>query len=54
MKSELISSLLVDFESCKNASVEAKDHFVESNKMIDLAKGVERTIDDVLLTRYAA
>jgi DNA-damage-inducible protein D len=41
-------------ESCRNASIETMNHFVESNKMIDLAKGAMREIDDILLTRYAS
>ena len=41
-------------ESCKAASVEPKDHFVESNKMVGIGSGAEREVGDVLLTRYAA
>ena len=41
-------------ESCRNSSVEIKNHFVESNKMVDLGSGAIREIDDILLTRYAA
>lgn len=40
-------------ESCINAGEAVSDHFVGVNKMIPLAKGATRSIDDVLLTRYA-
>lgn len=40
-------------ESCVNAGEDLLDHFVDANKMISLPKGATRTIDDVLLTRYA-
>ena len=40
-------------ESCKNAGEHIPDHFVDSNKMIDLAKGAQREVDDIALTRYA-
>jgi DNA-damage-inducible protein D len=40
-------------ESCKNAGIPVPDHFVEVNKMIALAKGAQRQVDDVALTRYA-
>lgn len=40
-------------ESCINAGERELDHFVDANKMINLAKGAQRSIDDVLLTRYA-
>lgn len=40
--------------SCKNAGQEPKYHFPDVRKMIDLAKGAVRDVDDVLLTRYAA
>ena len=40
-------------ESCINAGERELDHFVDANKMINLAKGARRSIDDILLTRYA-
>lgn len=39
--------------ACKNAEQEPEDHFVDVNKMIDLAKGAKREVDDIALTRYA-
>lgn len=41
-------------ESCRNASVETKNHFVESNKMVEVGSGATREVDDIILTRYAA
>jgi DNA-damage-inducible protein D len=40
-------------EACKNSGVRTSDHFVDSNKMIPLAKGAQREVDDIALTRYA-
>lgn len=40
-------------ESCNNAGEETKHHFAEISKMIDLAKGAQREIEDIALTRYA-
>ena len=40
-------------ESCKNANNPSLDHFVDANKSIQVPKGGERIIEDLLLTRYA-
>ena len=40
-------------DACKNAGEELKYHFVDTNKMINLAKGAQREIENIALTRYA-
>ena len=40
-------------ESCKNSNMNVLDHFADVGKMIIVAKGAEREIDDYKLTRYA-
>jgi len=40
--------------ACEAAGEAASDHFVEINKMIALAKGAQRSIEDMALTRYAS
>ena len=40
-------------EACEAAGEAVSDHFVGINKMIDLAKGAQRSIEDIALTRYA-
>ena len=40
-------------KSALNAGVELLDHFSDIGKMIEIAKGAQREIDVVALTRYA-
>jgi DNA-damage-inducible protein D len=40
-------------EACKNSGQRESDHFVDSNKMILLAKSAQREVEDIALTRYA-
>ena len=40
-------------EACKNAGEIVDDHFPGAGKMIHLAKGAVREVDDYMLTRYA-
>jgi DNA-damage-inducible protein D len=39
--------------ACEVSGHAVSDHFVDVNKMIQLAKGAERAIDDLMRTRYA-
>lgn len=40
-------------EACSNAGEQVAYHFADIGKMIDLAKGAQREIEDIALTRYA-
>jgi len=39
--------------ACEVSGHPVSDHFVDANKMIQMPKGAEREIEDILLTRYA-
>jgi DNA-damage-inducible protein D len=39
--------------ACKNSQQQKKDHFVDVTEMIELAKGAQRQIQSVFLSRYA-
>ncbi len=40
-------------ESCQNAREETVNHFQEVKRVVDLANGATREVDDIALTRYA-
>ena len=39
-------------ENCRNSNYDVSDHFIDVNKMINLAKNAVREIQDYKLTRY--
>ena len=39
--------------ACKQAGQAESDHFVDVNKMIGLAKGAQREVDDIALTVFS-
>jgi len=39
--------------ACKNAGQSENDHFVDVNKTINMPKGANKDINDIMLTRYA-
>lgn len=39
--------------SCETSKIDVSYHFVEVNKTIDMPKGAQKDIEDIMLTRYA-
>ena len=39
--------------ACENSEIKVSDHFADVGKMIGLAKGAQREVEDMALTRYA-
>jgi DNA-damage-inducible protein D len=40
-------------KACENAGSDVSDHFADVGKMIAIAKGAQREVEDIALTRYA-
>ena len=40
-------------KSCEQAGEEAKNHFVEFSKMVEIGSGAQKPVEDIALTRYA-
>lgn len=42
-----------DKTACETSGHSIEDHFVDVNKMVSIGSGAERTIKDIMLTRFA-
>ncbi len=40
-------------EACETVGAAVENHFVDVNKMVQIGSGAERSIEDIVLTRYA-
>lgn len=40
-------------DACRNAGESIPNHFVDTNKMVDVGSGAQRKVEDIALTRYA-
>lgn len=39
--------------SCENSTIEVLDHFCDVTKMVSIGSNTQRSIEDIMLTRYA-
>lgn len=40
-------------ESCRTIGEDVADHFVDVTKMVKIGSGAEKSVEDIMLTRYA-
>lgn len=40
-------------KACQNAGIDISNHFTGVSKMVAIGSGLERSVEDIMLTRYA-